>query len=97
MNHFTQACRAERKAMCARWAVPLSEKTGRTVDELQTDGLFYTDFPFEGVRIEYEDGSEVNYRSAFYVRDKALPARVAIFTEHCGYHEVLLWPDDQLS
>ena len=42
-------------------------------------------FPLEGVRLRFEDGSEVHFRYAFFIED-ASRNELAVFTEHCGHH-----------
>lgn len=85
-----------REAFIQRWLTPLAAVTGRSPQDL-AQGLLATDFPLTGVRIGYEDGSVVSFRYAFALQDPAMPGRVAVFTEHCGYHEFLLSPDDLLT
>lgn len=43
------------------------------------------DFPLAGVRLRFEDGSEVSFRYAFFVEDRERN-ELAVFTEHCGTH-----------
>jgi hypothetical protein len=44
------------------------------------------DFPnTSAVQIQFGDGSEVNFRFAFFIKATEL-REVAVFTEHCGYH-----------
>ena len=74
-------------------AESLSERLGRPVDEIRSDGLSAYDFsPSRRVRLEYEDGSCAEFRYAFAcVRKEA--SRVVVFTEHCGYLEFALLPE----
>jgi hypothetical protein len=62
--------------------------------------LLATDFPNESVHVEFEDGTDLTFRHAFYVGETPADGnihRVAVFTEHCGYHEFWLGPSDQIS
>ena len=43
------------------------------------------EFPFEGVRLRFDDGSEASFKYAFFVEDRERK-ELAVFTEHCGYH-----------
>jgi hypothetical protein len=45
------------------------------------------------VRLRFEDGSFAYFEHAFFIEDPAR-RRVAVFTEHCGYH---LFPSGELS
>ena len=42
------------------------------------------DFPRGSVFIEFEDGSKTEFKHSFYKSDGNI---IAVFTEHCGYHE----------
>jgi hypothetical protein len=86
----------ERKEFVARWLPELAQRTRRSESELREDGLLATDFSMPGVGIDYEDGSSVRFRGAFHVTSAARPGRVAIFTEHCGYHEFSVSSDDRV-
>jgi hypothetical protein len=83
-----------RTVLAIKWANELAERTGRSVVEIESEGLTAGDFEPAGIKISYEDGSVVAFRWAFLVRSSAEPGLVAIFTEHCGYHEFLLCPED---
>ena len=85
----------ERSVIINRWLPQLSQKTGLPVATLKTEGLRAGDFPPAGVRIDFEDGSLVHFRWAFFVTDQS--RRAAVFTEHCGYHEFLLGPEDVIA
>ncbi|MYZ52118.1 hypothetical protein [Malikia spinosa] len=87
----------ERSVIINRWLPQLSQKTGLPVATLKTEGLRAGDFPPAGVRIDFEDGSLVHFCWAFFVSDPARPRKVAIFTEHCGYHEFLLGSEDTIA
>ncbi len=69
------------------WAELLSEKLGKSVEEIKKKGLSAYDFsPSKKVQITYSDKSVCSFNSAFAVIDKK-KRKVAVFTEHCGYHE----------
>jgi hypothetical protein len=93
----TQRVLARRKEMVERWLPQLVAKLGRPAEELLGDGLTCSDFPSAGVRIDFADGSFVQFQYAFSVQhmDQGdLGPRVAVFTEHCGYHEFELYGDE---
>lgn len=85
-----------------RWHKSLSQKTGRSESAVLEGGLLASDFVDSSVRIAFEDGSDLNFQHAFYVRDSDVDAaegsvhRVAVFTEHIGYHEFRLRPEDRI-
>lgn len=86
-----------------RWSLPLSQHTGRSEDAILDKGLLASDFPDSSVHILFEDGSELSFRRAFYLGDvdkrtvdKSI-CRVAVFTEHVGYHEFGVGPEDRIE
>lgn len=85
-----------------RWKVELSKHLGRSAN-LIDHGLEATDFPSTGVRITCEDGSLVHFKRAFVIGlenltgPKVVSGRVAIFREHCGYHEFWISPQDLIE
>lgn len=86
-----------------RWKVALSSHLGRSASQLIDHGLELTDFPKTGVRITFDDGSLVHFKHAFIVGLENLTGptvvsgRVAIFSEHCGYHEFWVSPHDHIE
>lgn len=86
-----------------RWKVALSKHLGRSANQLIDHGLEATDFPKTGVRIMFEDGSLVHFKRAFAIGlenladPKVVSGRVAIFSEHCGYHEFWISPQDLIE
>jgi hypothetical protein len=87
---------AKRKELIERWMLELTSRVGRTEEDLRGQGLLYTDFPTEGVRIDFTDGSFVQFQNAFALERKDvgdLGRAVVVFTEHCGYHEFELFGD----
>lgn len=86
-----------------RWKLPLSQRVGRSEEAVLEEGLLASDFPNSSVHIVFEDGSDLSFRRAFYLGyvdkrtvDKSV-CRVAVFTEHVGYHEFLVGPEDRIE
>lgn len=69
-----------------KWAVKLSEKLNRPVEEILSEGLSLGDFNSE-VEIKFQDGSHAFFKYAFFVVDTK-EKLCAIFSEHCGYLEI---------
>lgn len=63
----------------------LALKTMRSSDEIKQKGLSAYDYSSNTVEIDFEDGSTVKFKRAFYVEDVEDHV-IAVFTEHCGYH-----------
>lgn len=58
------------------------------------DHLSAYDFPAgQSVRLRFPDGSFAFFEHAFVIEDRDRQ-RVAVFTEHCGYH---VFPGGELS
>jgi hypothetical protein len=73
-------------AVVEAWAVALSATLNRPITTLQTEGLTAGDFPADReLAITFPDHSHATFRYAFFLVDPA-SRRVAVFTEHCGYH-----------
>lgn len=77
------------RADLSAWAELLSQRLGRSSDEIAATGLWAQDFPAElpAVEISFPDGSTARFLSSFFVVDEGA-GRVAIFTEHCGYWDL---------
>ena len=74
-----------------KWSFELSEKLGRSEDEIKEKGLTAHDFsPSKSVEIFYSRTSLVKFDFAFLVMSIEKKA-VAVFTEHYGYHEFSLY------
>ena len=71
-----------------RWSSELSALLQRDIDET---GLHAGDFSDSGVELRFFDGSIVKFQRALHVKSGLL---IAVFTEHCGYHEYALSTDD---
>lgn len=82
------------------WQKPLSKKLGRSAKDIVEKNLLATDFSDESVRIQFEDVSDLRFQRAFYLGetpDDGAIHRVAVFTEHCGYHEFWIGPGSRIS
>jgi len=72
------------------WIDKLSEKLGRPVEELSERGLSATDFSSSSKVVLSNTGElECTFNHAFSVVNAEV-GKVAVFTEHCGYHEFYL-------
>ena len=72
------------------WKEKLSEKLGRPADKIAEQGLSATDFKIGSKVILSNPGElECTFHHAFSVIDPEL-GKVAVFTEHAGYHEFYL-------
>ncbi len=90
--------------MLENWRTALSERLGRPADALLEDGLLATDFSDAGVKVSFEDGTDLVFQRAFHLGEAPTTAdgtyvshRVAVFSEHCGYHEYWLGPNDRID
>jgi hypothetical protein len=73
--------------MVSIWVNELSAKLGRSPRSILERGLNAGDFSIRNtVEIKFDDGSRAIFLYAFFVRSHEMN-RVAVFTEHCGYHE----------
>ena len=86
-----------------RWKLPLSQRLGRAEETILENGLLASDFPNSSVHIEFEDGSELTFRRAFYlgdvdnrVVDNSI-CRVAVFSQHVRHYEFWIGPDDRIE
>ena len=79
------------KRIIEDWSELLSHKLGRSSNEIIEKGLSAYDFsPSRKVVVEFSDKSICSFNFAFSVIDKE-KRMVAIFTEHCGYHEFYIY------
>lgn len=90
--------------MLENWRTALSERLGRPADAIFEDGLLATDFSDAGVKVYFEDGTDLVFQRAFYLGEAPTTTdgtyvshRVAVFSEHCGYHEYWLGPNDRID
>ena len=63
----------------------LADCTGLTTQELDESGLALLDFAQGTLRIEFSDGSAVEFQRAVYIASKEKCA-IAVFTLFCGNH-----------
>ena len=78
------------QSLIEKWKEKLSERLGRSEDELSTKGLGAADFSSNStVRLDNPDNLHCIFERAFCLID-AERGRVAVFTEHSGYHEFYL-------
>lgn len=87
------------RALFYRWLPELSAALGRTEEDLASSGLtlMHGLFDRDGVRVQFDDGSKMRFRHATALRCRTNANLVGIFTEHCGYYEVELFPEDKLE
>ena len=72
------------------WKEKLSEKLNRSVNEISSNGLSATDFNSSSKVVLSNPGElECIFSNAFSVVNPEI-GKVAVFTEHCGYHEFYL-------
>ena len=86
--------------MLENWQMALSKKLGRSAEDIVEGNLLATDFSNDSVHVQFEDGTDLTFRRAFYVGETPADGaihRVAVFTEHCGYHEFWIGPRDRIS
>ena len=86
--------------MLENWQKALSKKLGRSAEDIVEGNLLATDFSNDSVHFQFEDGTDLTFRRAFYVGETPADGaihRVAVFTEHCGYHEFWIGPRDRIS
>ncbi|MFZ4288153.1 hypothetical protein [Variovorax sp. HJSM1_2] len=82
------------------WQAALATRLGRTAANIVDDNLLAADFADSGVHIQFKDGSDLKFNRAFFVGETPADGnmhRVAVFSEHCGYHEFWIGPGDQIS
>ena len=100
LNHLKQKTAMPWIALLENWQAALSKRLNRPAADIVENNLLATDFSNEGVRVRFEDGSDLMFQHAFYVgetpADEAIH-RVAVFTEHVGYHEFWIGPDDRIE
>ena len=99
-NHLKRKTVMPWISMLENWQIQLSKKLGRSAEDIVEGNLLTTDFSNESVYVQFEDGTDLTFRQAFYVGETPSDGaihRVAVFTEHCGYHEFWLGPSDRIS
>ena len=86
--------------MLENWQIALSKRLGRSAKDIVEANLVATDFSNDSVHVQFEDGTDLTFRRAFYVGETPADGaihRVAVFTEHCGYHEFWIGPSARIS
>jgi len=100
LDHLKQKAVMPCIGMLENWRIALSKRLGRSAESIVENNLLATDFSNDSVHVQFKDGTELTFRRAFYVgetpADEAIH-RVAVFTEHCGYHEFWIGPNDRIS
>ncbi|OYT93529.1 MAG: hypothetical protein CFE43_02010 [Burkholderiales bacterium PBB3] len=82
------------------WKTKLSERLGRSEEDIRAANLLATDFSDDGVQIRFEDGTDLTFRRAFYLGETPADGaihRIVVFAEHCGYHEFWIGPNDRVE
>jgi hypothetical protein len=100
LDHLKQKAAMPWIGMLENWQMALSKKLGRSAKDIVEGNLLATDFSNDSVHVQFEDGSELTFRRAFYVGETPADGaihRVAVFTEHCGCHEFWIGPSDRIS
>jgi hypothetical protein len=104
LNHLRRRASMPWFGMLENWRTALSKHLGRSEDAILENSLLATDFSDSSVHIQFEDGSNLIFKRAFYLGGGEAPTdgsylshRVAVFTEHCGYHEFWIGPDDRIE
>jgi hypothetical protein len=86
--------------MLENWQIALSKRLGRSAENIVENNLLATDFSNDSVHVQFKDGTDLTFRHAFYVGETPTDGaihRVAVFTQHCGYHEFWIGPSDRIS
>lgn len=100
LDHLKAMAHLPGYRMLQNWRDALSKRLGRSAEAIIEDSLGLADFSGDSVHVQFEDGTNLTFRRAFYVGERPADGaihRVAVFTEHCGYHEFWLGPDDRIS
>lgn len=78
----------------------MKRSIGRSAEDIIENKLLATDFSCDVVQIQFEEGTFLSFRRAFYLGETPVDGaihRVAVFTEHCGYHEFWIGLDDRIE
>lgn len=100
LDHLRQKAVMPWVGILENWKSKLSKRLGRSEEVIFEDNLLATDFSDAGVHIHFEDGTDLTFRRAFYLGETPADGgihRVVVFTEHCGYHEFWIGPDDRIE
>lgn len=100
LNHLKRKTVMPWICMLENWQIALSKRLGRSAENIVENNLLATDFSNDSVHVQFEDGTDLTFRRAFYVGETPADGaihRVAVFTEHCGYHEFWIGPNGRIS
>ena len=100
LDHLKQKAVMPWIGMLENWQIALSKRLGRPAEVIVEGNLLATDFSNESVHVQFEDGTDLRFLRAFYLGETPADGaihRVAVFTEHCGYHEFWIRPGDRIS
>lgn len=100
LEHLQKKAAMPWVGMLENWQTALAKKLGRPAKVIPEGNLLHSDFTNAGVHIQFGDSSNLTFRRAFYVGATLTAGsiqRVAVFTEHCGYHEFWIGPDDRIE
>lgn len=82
------------------WWPELSCKLERSFEDVLYNHILKTDHPDESVRVQFSDGSELVFKSAFYVGGPPSDGGrddLHVFAKHCGYHRFVVDAKDHIS
>lgn len=82
------------------WQSALSKRLGRSAEVILEGNLLASNFSDSSVHIHFEDRTDLTFRRAFYLGETPSDGaihRVAVFAEHCGYHEFWVGSDDRIE
>lgn len=100
LDHLKAMAHLPGYRMLQSWRGALSKRLGRSAEAIIEDSLGPADFSADSVRVQFEDGTDLTFRRAFYVGETPADGavhRVAVFTEHCGYQEFWIGPNDRIE
>lgn len=100
LDHLSMKAALPWVGILENWKGKLSERLGRPEDVIFEHNLLDSDFSDSGVHIQFEDGSDLTFRRAFYLGETPADGathRVVVFSEHCGYHEFWIGPNDRIE
>ncbi|MFZ4288010.1 hypothetical protein [Variovorax sp. HJSM1_2] len=100
LDHLKQRIALPGLRMLEDWQAALATRLGRPAASIVEDSLLAADFANSGVHVQFEDGSDLKFSQAFHVGETPADGkihRVAVFSDHCGYHEFWIGPGDQIS
>ncbi len=84
LNHLKQRAVMPWIGMLENWQHALSKRLGRSAEDIFEGNLLATDFSNDSVHVQFEDGTDLTFRRAFYVGETPADGaihRVAVFTD----------------